>query len=199
MNVYIISDTHFSHANIIKYCNRPFESVEQMNRVLIDRWNAVVTPDDTVIHLGDVFWSYRDACELTWRLNGRKMLVRGNHDWDVLRMRELGFGCVTTGKLDYWVESFHGRSIMCAHSPRAIPTWKEKENDHNGASIVRLCGHEHNNAPIFIRWVRDKRDVARPVMAMNMSCEYWDYKPARIEDVIACYDRLFEEATRKLK
>jgi calcineurin-like phosphoesterase family protein len=54
--VFFTSDTHFGHANIIKYCGRPFASVEEMNRELIARWNAVVGPRDTVYHLGDRAW-----------------------------------------------------------------------------------------------------------------------------------------------
>lgn len=52
---WIISDTHFGHANIIKYCNRPFTNVTTMNATLIRNWKALVKNDDTIWHLGDVF------------------------------------------------------------------------------------------------------------------------------------------------
>ena len=52
-HVWVTSDTHFNHANIIKYCNRPFSSVEEMNETIIANWNKVVSEDDMVYHLGD--------------------------------------------------------------------------------------------------------------------------------------------------
>ena len=54
MRVFVIADTHFWHKNIIDYCDRPFNSVEEMNSTLIKNWNKTVTNDDIVIHLGDV-------------------------------------------------------------------------------------------------------------------------------------------------
>jgi len=76
------ADTHFSHANIMKYCNRPFQSVEEMDEILVARWNERVKPGDTVYHLGDfMFTKRRDAPDkLLARLNGQKFLVIGNHD-----------------------------------------------------------------------------------------------------------------------
>lgn len=80
--VFITSDTHFGHTNIIKYCNRPFTSAEEMDEQLIKNWNSVVGPDDVVIHCGD-FALYHDKekiAEVVQRLNGRKILILGNHD-----------------------------------------------------------------------------------------------------------------------
>lgn len=83
MSVYFTADTHFGHAAIIRYCNRPFESVETMNQTLLEMWNAVVRPKDTVYHLGDVFFrSKEEERTLTFvrKLHGKKYLVPGNHD-----------------------------------------------------------------------------------------------------------------------
>lgn len=75
------SDTHFSHANIISLCDRPFFSADQMNEVLIGNWNAVVSPSDVVFHLGDVaLGKIADSLPLVGRLNGHKILIPGNHD-----------------------------------------------------------------------------------------------------------------------
>lgn len=78
---FFTSDTHFNHTNIIRFCNRPFEYVRQMNEALIANWNSVVGEDDTVFHLGD--FSFGGAGEWTQtlnRLNGRIYLILGNHD-----------------------------------------------------------------------------------------------------------------------
>lgn len=80
--LYFTSDTHFGHSNIIGFCNRPFSSVEEMDYALVDRWNRVVQPDDTVWHVGD-FAMLRNPERidaLLSRLHGHKHLVVGNHD-----------------------------------------------------------------------------------------------------------------------
>ena len=79
--VWFTADNHFGHANIIRYCARPFASVEEMNETLINNWNRVVGKNDIVFHLGD--FSVGGAAEwtsLVERLNGRIYLVLGNHD-----------------------------------------------------------------------------------------------------------------------
>lgn len=83
-NIFITSDTHFHHNNIIKYCNRPFSNSEEMDEALVKNWNSVVRPNDKVYHLGDVYFpKYKDQkyCDyFLGRLNGTKRLILGNHD-----------------------------------------------------------------------------------------------------------------------
>lgn len=85
-HVFFTSDTHFNHSNIIRFCNRPFNSIEEMNETLIRNWNNVVSPDDIVFHLGDfclggaVEWT-----KLLDRLNGYIYLILGNHDLKNIR------------------------------------------------------------------------------------------------------------------
>jgi calcineurin-like phosphoesterase family protein len=83
-NVYITSDTHFGHPNIVKFkangqIMRPFDDYIQHDEFLIEKWNSVVRPQDKVYHLGDVCIS-RKSLKLLERLNGKKVLIRGNHD-----------------------------------------------------------------------------------------------------------------------
>lgn len=81
MKTFFTSDTHFYHANIIKYCNRPFQSVEEMNKALIDNWNSVVGNEDTVYHLGDFCWKGVQSWQkIREQLNGKIILIAGNHD-----------------------------------------------------------------------------------------------------------------------
>lgn len=78
---FVTSDHHFGHARIIELARRPFASVDDMNRVMIERWNETVAPDDVVLHLGDLALGRIEASiHLTRELNGIKLLVPGNHD-----------------------------------------------------------------------------------------------------------------------
>src|SRR5271169_1776785 len=79
--IYFSSDDHFWHNNVIRYCNRPYSSVEQMNEDMVLKWNSVVKPEDTVYCLGDFSLAFRAVETFTARLMGKKKLVPGNHDF----------------------------------------------------------------------------------------------------------------------
>ena len=80
--IFLTSDTHFLHENIIKYCKRPFKSIEENDEEIIRRWNEKVPEDGIVFHLGDVaFGNKAKVDEILKRLNGKIYLVIGNHDW----------------------------------------------------------------------------------------------------------------------
>lgn len=86
-DIWIISDTHFNHSNILKFVDdkgenvRAFDSLQEMNEIMIQNWNSVVRPGDLVYHLGDVFFGDQDWFKKTWpRLMGSKRLIVGNHD-----------------------------------------------------------------------------------------------------------------------
>ncbi|MGV8130484.1 MAG: hypothetical protein ACP5N7_00095 [Candidatus Pacearchaeota archaeon] len=76
------SDQHFGHKNIIKYCNRPYKTVQEMDDDLINRWNKIVDPQDTVYQLGDLTFSDNETYlhDLFNRLHGKKIILPGNHD-----------------------------------------------------------------------------------------------------------------------
>ena len=76
--IWLVSDTHFFHSRIIEYCNRPFQTADEMNFALIKNWNSVVSDNDIVYHLGDVTWKRCD--EILSVLKGKKELILGNHD-----------------------------------------------------------------------------------------------------------------------
>ena len=81
MKVFIISDTHFNHANIIKYCNRPFKDTKEMDEMMIKNWNETVSNKDIVLHLGDFGLGKKEyIASIVKRLNGKKILIMGNHD-----------------------------------------------------------------------------------------------------------------------
>ena len=131
---YYIADTHFDHENIIHFDNRPFKSVEEMNDYLIKCWNSVVTNDDHVYILGDFCWSTEKRwIELLEKLNGRKTLIRGNHDIAPSTSRKY-FEDVK----EYKEISDNGRKVVLCHYP--IPCYK---NHFYG--WYHLYGHVHSS------------------------------------------------------
>ena len=89
-DIFFISDTHFGHATMLKFTNydgtrmRPFDSIEELDELMIQNWNEVVKPHDRVYHLGDVCYHCGNRDQIMSRLNGKKVLVKGNHDKDQL-------------------------------------------------------------------------------------------------------------------
>ena len=80
-NIFFTSDTHFSHKNIIEFCERPFKTTEEMNQKLIENWNNKVGPNDIVYHLGDVMLGDNSyGIECVKRLKGTIYIIPGNHD-----------------------------------------------------------------------------------------------------------------------
>lgn len=88
---YIISDTHFGHLGVTKFLRadgtklRPWDTIEEMDEEMIKRWNETVKPNDKIYHLGDVVINRR-ALKTLERLNGDKVLIKGNHD--IFRLNE---------------------------------------------------------------------------------------------------------------
>ncbi len=135
---YTTSDMHFGHANIIKYCNRPWSTVEEMDFNLIKNWNSVVKPEDEVYELGD-FTFHREPGviqSILNRLNGTIYHINGNHDKWLVKNPELGrrFAWVK----DYFELKEAKKHFVMFHFP--IAAWHKA---HHGA--IHIHGHEHGN------------------------------------------------------
>lgn len=149
--VFVTSDHHFWHLNIIKFQDRPFSNTHEMNEGMIDAWNSVVTDDDVIIHLGDFFFNKRGNFEqrktIFDRLKGKKYLVRGNHDKrGNEHYKNLGF--VFVG--DYMVR---GKVMFNHYYSRQDPKYPHHGVDacarrvkEYGSKLV-LHGHRHNPNP----------------------------------------------------
>lgn len=142
---FVTSDQHFNHENIIKYCDRPFSSVEEMNEEMIKRWNAVVSKDDTVFVLGDFFMGrLTEIQDILPRLNGHIKLVEGNHDKNNRIITMTLYGDVKTlGPL--FIMDYRGVNIVMCHYPIDF----DLRNMVSKASkkMLFLYGHIHNLAP----------------------------------------------------
>lgn len=141
MKTYITSDTHFGHLNIIKYCNRPFKDVEEMEWKLIENWNSVVGTSDEIYHLGDFAMGGNldeRVPKILARLNGIKHLIRGNHDKRATANPVL-WATVTEGAR---MILSRNREVMLRHyNPQfEKPEWEGKDR-----GVVLLHGHSHGN------------------------------------------------------
>lgn len=114
--VLFTADTHFGYENIIKMCNRPFSSVEEMDETLINNWNAKVKGNDTVYILGDMFFrcTYNPE-DILRRLNGKKVIVERNYDASWMNKVDLQKYFIQVDKL---VEFSYGtRGMTLCHYP----------------------------------------------------------------------------------
>ena len=156
---YFISDCHFDHTNIIKYCNRPFKSTEEMNNYMLSMWNNTVSKNDTIYFLGDMTFGRNRRHIDHWisQVNGNIIFIMGSHDQDrssILRYHR------------YLEISFGGPPVYLVHDPDRIPeSW-------DGWAIH---GHNHNNDMI-------KHPLINKVeKRVNVSTELLGYKPISLD------------------
>ena len=135
MNTFFTSDLHLGHANIIKYCNRPFVSVEEMDSTMIANWNGRVGQNDDIYVLGDFAMGKTAVPQLLSRLNGRKHLIWGNHDSK--QTRELPQWESSQPYLEINLDKTH--IVLCHY---AMKVWNRS---HRGS--LMLYGHSHNTLP----------------------------------------------------
>lgn len=190
MKIFFTSDTHFGHGNIIKYCNRPFVDKVEMDRVLIENWNAVVGPQDRIYHLGDFAFLKQDQMrDVLKKLNGEKILIRGNHDKSKSVMLSVGFDQV----YDALQIDINGETLWMSHYPYPYIEYDPYIEDHddpdahheimadhgqpkdNGHTWL-LCGHVHT------AW-KSKQWKDRKSGMLNVGVDQWGYKPISIDQV----------------
>ena len=138
MKYFVISDTHFGHTNVIKYCNRPFKDAKEMDSVLIKTWNETVSNKDVVIHLGDfAFCSKERAREICSELNGRKILIKGNHDnWPDEFYKEIGFDYVSKYPIIWGGTPDNNGFYIMSHAPLILS---------ETTPYFNFYGHVHND------------------------------------------------------
>ena len=95
--IFVSSDEHFCHPRILFYARRPFNSIQEMEQVIVKNWNSIVSPEDVVIVCGDfAFVGVKKSKQILDSLNGTKILVLGNHDDNIARCKRMGFDSVCT-------------------------------------------------------------------------------------------------------
>lgn len=164
MTLWLTSDQHFGHANIIGYCGRPFSDVHEMNVALAHAWRSRVQPDDTVLHLGDVSLLSKPSqdpvvAEGICELPGRIALVPGNHDRSCMVVAYRSWG---------WrvLKPFAAGDAWFAHRPGPLPKglW-------GGVRLI-VHGHTHGHGPGGDGFV-------------DVGVDAWaDYAPVRAVDIV---------------
>lgn len=168
------SDPHFGHANIIKLCHRPFNSIQEMNEELIKRYNEAVDPSETVLWVGDAFFGSKDfARDTLSRLHGTKLLVKGNHDRSSRVMSELGFDLVCK-EMHLNMPGVRVPVRVC-HYP-----WKRHAKDgrhqnrhpeYSGEEVL-IHGHTHSMTQSSGNQI-------------HVGVDAWDFRPASHAEVVA--------------
>lgn len=136
MENWFIADTHFGHANIIKYSKRPFATVEEHDEALIKNWNDRVTPGDNVYHLGDFAFRNKASAEaIRRRLIGNVFFIEGNHDKTTRDIKHM-FG---------WYEKV--RSVRVGEQEIFLSHYAHRVWNKSHHGVWHLYGHSHNSLP----------------------------------------------------
>jgi calcineurin-like phosphoesterase family protein len=160
MKLWFTADTHFGHANIIKYCARPFSNVAEMDAEIIRRWNAVVDPGDTVYHLGD--FCARGSERVRFQLNGNIIYIQGSHDQNIRGILVRDHIQIINPLVD---ENGTDRKIvMCHYAMRSWPL--------SHYASWHLFGHHHGK-------------LAPYGLSFDVGVDCWDYAPVSLEEVAA--------------
>lgn len=184
--IWFTSDPHYYHTNVIKYCGRPFTTVEEMNEKLILNWNNLVRYDDKIFCLGDFSMAFRSVELFSSRLMGQKYLIPGNHDF-----------CHSVHKKSRnkenqikWIGEYE------RHSWTVLP---EQTTLSLGDSVtVNLCHmpylYDHTNEIRYSKnrpindgnWllhghVHEKWKVRENMI--NVGVDVWDFKPVSVDDI----------------
>lgn len=198
--IYFTSDQHYWHANVIKYCTRPFATTEEMNEAMVNNWNSVVKPEDTVYNLGDFSLAFRPVEIYPHRLNGTKILVPGNHDFCHSYHKKSR----SEENREKWFQKYrdHGFIIlpeqttlevpglatfnMC-HHPYAGPYEIENGGDKYEKwrpvddGRILLCGHVHE------KW--QTRRSPKGTLMINVGVDQHGFTPVSIDQIKAIIDR----------
>lgn len=169
--IYFISDTHFNHANIIKYCNRPFDNTYDMGEYMIEKWNSIVKEKDVVYFLGDFgFGTVEILKGFVNRLNGKKIIILGNHDRKrgINSWKNIGFEEVYKKPVELPIElvdKYNFNTILLSHEP------KQCED-----TTLNIHGHIHN-VPLDTELYNKDNHIC-------VSVEMINYTPISILDIL---------------
>ena len=181
--IFFTSDLHFGHENVIRFDNRPFNTVEEMDEEMIKRWNAKVGKGDIVYVLGDFIWkaATNEAVSIIRRLNGQIILIKGNHD---RFLHNAAAKKALAGIKDYddiCVTLEDGTTRRCILSHYFIPFY----NGHRYQAI-HLHGHSHltEESAEEVRITTELNEKGYDLKIYNVGCMYWNYTPVTLDEIL---------------
>ena len=161
MTIFFTADTHFGHSGIIKLANRPYRSLQEMDAALAENWNDVVGPEDTVYHLGDfAFKGSKAAAKYLAPLNGKIILLRGNHD------------TLNTAKLERWEQAADLIEFRQERTDLVLCHYPLLEWPGAFRGAVHLHGHTHGR-------------VAPNRQRCDVGVDVWDYRPVTLPEILS--------------
>lgn len=176
MEVFFTSDLHFGHKNVMRFDDRPFASVEQMDATIVQNWNKKVSRSDQVYILGDISWyNVQKTEELLSSLNGHKFLIYGNHDNKILSAARRTCDAV----MNYHELHLQGNNhLVLMHYPITF-----FNRHHYGATM--LYGHVHNSHEWqFVKnYQRELHELDIKCNMCNVGTMVWNYEPATFEEI----------------
>lgn len=196
--IWLTSDLHFGHGNVIAYCNRPFADVDAMDAEMIRRWNQRVLSDgDVVVVVGDFSLSWKKTQEVFPQLRGRKVLISGNHDethlakhknshakW-VEKYLALGWEAVYMDfQTTFWhqwppTRGFLPIPVRFNHLPYTDERFPQYAPIGSWERIL-FCGHVHE------KWLH--RDAyAKHRRMVNVGVDQWDFRPVLLDTLLMHY------------
>lgn len=169
--IFFTSDHHFGHNNIIRFSNRPFADVDEMNRVMAERWNERIGPDDLVYHIGDFALTNKREWvgELLDSLNGKKHLIVGNHEGAAMNHQKK-FEWVK----DYYELKVPDADVRGGYQRIVLMHYAMRVWHHDYQGTWQLYGHSHGNLP-------DKEDK----LAIDVGVDCHNFYPLSYEEVKA--------------
>ena len=174
--IYFTSDTHFGHKNVIRLCGRPYETVEEMDEDMIEKWNRKVTELDTVYIVGDFVWNKNKLPYYAERLKGNKILITGNHDETWTRKKEHPNFAYFYEVIDYKLDSIADHPITLCHYP--MVEWRNSRKDDAPYLGYLIHGHIHNN------YTDEYRYMLRHHNALNAGADVNGLEPVTFEEMI---------------
>ena len=204
---FYISDLHFYHANMnSRMDNRGFKDVEEMKNFMISQWNSRVRKGDEVIILGDFSWAQGEYTnEILKKLNGRKFLIKGNHDY-YLKDNKFNRNYYEWIK-DYAEVNDNGRKVVLSHYPLFCYPGQYRKDTNGNAKTYMLFGHVHNT--FDMKLVDDFKTITRntlrqargykypqpiPCNMINCFCMYSNYIPLTLDEWIELDKKRMKEA-----
>ena len=172
--IFFTSDTHFGHSKPFLFEPRGFTSADEMDEVIIERWNNIVSPNDIVYHLGDTMLNNNDnGVRCFKQLNGQIFLIWGNHDTEA-RRNLIAQECMhkVIGGWYAWVIKHGKQSIFLSHYPTITSNFDQK---HFSQHVINLHGHTHQRT----NWL----DPRNPFM-YHVGLDSHNCTPVHIDEVI---------------